>query len=242
MVEKPDVSRRNVIKAGAGVAAVGGLGLGTTLLSDSASATAGGSIDDPGAVTSDDGTVTYVAVQTTGRLNWDGFDRAAKKARVITRVRYKRDGSFIDTHQIHDTGKFDLTQESWGGSGEEISLVGDHSDGQKGYIASDVDWGIAQANRGHVYNGGYGLPSDPAPVEPLAADTDGSSTQTRVVLKSEYRLYDANGQELTGTNGYPNRPTFSEDFTVTVDNEAATTSGGGSDAEGDTEDSAEVGV
>jgi len=243
MVDTDTINRRNVLKGIGAVGAVGALGgVGTLLMSNSASATAGGSIDNPDPVTSDDGTVTYVAVHTTGRLTWDGFDRPARQARLISRVKYKRGGNVFATYTIHDTGKIDLTTESWGGSGEEISLTGDHKAGQSGYIASDVDWGIAQANRENVYNDGYGLPSSPAPTDPLAAEGDGETQETRVMLESEYRLYAGNGAELTGTSGYPDRPTFSEDFVVSVTNQSASTGSGGADAEGDTGDSAEVGV
>jgi len=63
-------------------------------------------------------------------------------------------------------------------------------------------------------------------------------------IKSEIRVDDvADGEiALTGTSGYPDRPTFSEDFVVSVTNQSASTASGGADAEGDTGDSAEVGV
>jgi len=238
------LTRRTALKGlggAAGTALVGGTGLAA--FAGGASATAGGTIDDPDVAVSDDGEIQYVAVQSTGRLNWDGFDQPARKARLISRVTVNAsDGNGPETYEIHDTGKFDLAQESWGGDGEEISLVGDHEDGQAGYIASDVDWGIIQANSENTYNSGYGLPTDPAPASRLYADADGSQKTTTVTLKSLYILYNENGAELTGTDGYPDRPTFSASFDVTVKNEKATTSGGDSDAQGDTDDTAEVGV
>lgn len=240
--ELPDLDRRTVLQglgATAATAAVGGLG--AVSLTGGATATAGSSIADPDAVTSDDGKITYVAVQATGRLTWDGFDEPARYARITTRVRYKRDGSTLWSGTIHDTGKFDLSG-SWGGAGEATSRTGDHEAGQAGYIASDIDWGIAQANRNNTYNDGYGLPNNPAPTDYLYADSDGATQKTRVVLESEYRLYASDGAELTGTSGYPDRPTHSSDFVVTVTNQAATTGTGDDDAEGDTSDSATVGV
>jgi len=242
MVGKPDVDRRTVLKSLGGVAGaslVGGAGM--MALSGGASATAGGTIDNPSPVTSDDGEITYVATQTTGRLNWDGFDEPAKYAQMLLRVKYKRNGNVFANYDIHNTGKFGLDQD-WGGKGEETNLVGDHEAGQKGHIASDADWGIAQANRESLYNGGYGLPNNPAPTDPLEAETDGGQVRTSVILESEYRLFDSNGSELTGTKGYPDRPVFSENFVVEVNNQEATTSGGSEDAEGHSGDSATVGV
>jgi len=236
------LSKRNFLKGAAGIATIGTVGLGATALSGSATATAGSTIDDPSAVTSDDGEISYVAVQATGRVEWDGFDTPAKQARIINRVTFKRNGSELGSWEIHDTGKFDLTQSDWGGSGEEISLTGDHAAGQRGYIASDVDWGIAQANRENTYNNGYGLPQNPAPVSDLFAATDGGSTDTKVVLEATYLLYDSNGSELTGQSGYPDRIKTSSSFVVTVNNEQSTTSTGDADAEGDTDDGATVGV
>ena len=132
--------------------------------------------------------------------------------------------------------------ESGGGSGEETHLTGDHEAGQEGYIASDVDWGICQRDRQNIYNNGYGLPSDPAPVAPFTAGGDGSSEDTKVVLRSVYMLFDADGNELTGRDGYPDRPESQSSFIVSVNNEAATTGFGGTDGEGDSDDGATVGV
>jgi len=69
MVEKPDVDRRTVLKTLGGAAGIGLVGgTGMMALSGGASATAGGTIDDPIAVTSDDGRIQYVAVKSTGRV------------------------------------------------------------------------------------------------------------------------------------------------------------------------------
>lgn len=238
------MQRRDYVKTVGGIAGATALG-GAALAASTggATASAGGTIDDPQTAQSDDGRIEYVAVQTTGRLTWDGFDEAAKEARIMTYVTLMRDGSEVwGENLINDTGKFDLTQDDWGGSGEETSLGGDNEPGQSGHIASDVDWGIAQRDRENSYNDGYGLPSDPAPTEPFTADTDGDDRATKVVLRSVYILYGADGGELTGRDGYPDRPEASSSFVVTVENEQSTTSFGDEDAEGDTEDEAEVGV
>ncbi|MDT3437956.1 hypothetical protein [Haloarcula sp. 1CSR25-25] len=182
-------------------------------------------------------------MQTTGRLNWDGFDKPAKSGRIINYVTLIQDGQEVwGENKIHDTGMFDLTQNDWAGDGEETSLKGDHEAGQEGHIASDVDWGIAQENRENNYNNGYGLPSDPAPTSPFTAGSDGSQRKTRVKLRALYILYDENGNELTGQSGYPDRPSTTSEFVVTVNNEESSTSFGDDDAQGDTDDTAGVEV
>jgi hypothetical protein len=237
------MQRRDILKTMGGIAgaSVAG-GAGFAALTGGATATAGSDIADPPAVETDDGTIRWVAVQTTGRLTWDGFDTAAKQARIMIYVTLKQDGSNVwGENLIHDTGMFDLTSD-WGGSGEDISLSGDSTDGQAGYIASDTDWGILQEDRNNIYNNGYPLPTDPAPVAPLTAESDGSTEQTRIVLRSVYLLFDADGNELTGQSGYPSRPESSSSFVVTVNNQTATTGFGDEDGDGDTDDSASVGT
>lgn len=176
-------------------------------------------------------------------MTWDGFDVPVAAFKIRVSVELRRSGSTLWEGLIHDTGKVDTSQGSdWGGPGEEISLQGDYGEGRAGYVASDADWGIIQRNREHIYNDGYPLPNNPAPASDLYADTDGSTTKTRVVLKAEYALYRGSGAELTGTSGYPDRPQFSTDFVVTVENQTATTGSGDADAQGDTGDDADVGV
>lgn len=217
-------------------------GAGVFATSQGAQATAGTNISNPSSVTSDDGEISSVTVQTTGRLEWDGFDTPAEEARIISDVSLQRNGSELNEYRIHDTGRFDLTTDSWGSSGEEISLSGDHEDGQSGYVASDVDWGILQEDRENTYRDGYGLPEDPAPTAPLYANTDGGQQQTKVVLKATYLLYGPDGSELTSQEGYPDRKQTSTSFVVTVNNEEATFDTGDQDGDGDTNDSAEVNV
>jgi hypothetical protein len=233
------MKRRNILRgaAGAGTAlSIGSIGFLAT--SGGASATAGSSIADPAAGTTDDGEIRYINTKTTGRLTWDGFDKPAKYARIRVGVELHRNGNKLDEKWIHDTDIFSLSGD-WGGSGEETSLDGDYEDGQAGYVASDSDWDIIQAAD---YSSDSSLPSDPMAAQRLFAEEDGSSKKTRVVLKSQYRLYDANENELTGTSGYPDRPQSSADFVVTVNNQESTTGFGDGDATGDTRDSATVGT
>lgn len=223
--------------AGATGAAATASGIGILATAGGATATAGSSIDNPDAVTTDDGEIQYVRTHTTGRLTWDGFDTPAKFGRIFVGIELHRNGNRLANKWIHDTGKFSLDGD-WGGSGEETWLGGDHEAGQEGYIASDADWDIIQAAG---YDGGN-FPNDPMGATELYADGDGSTQKTKVVLKAQYRLYDGSESELTGTSGYPDRPKSSSEFVVTVNNQQASTGFGGDDAEGDSEDSAEVGA
>jgi len=229
-----ELDRRTVLGTIGGLAVAGS---GFAALTGGATATAGSSIKNPQAVTTDDGEIRYVRTHTTGRLNWDGFDTPARYGRIFVGVELHRNGNRLANKWIHDTGKFDL-QSDWGGSGEEIVLDGDHEAGQAGYIASDADWDIIQAAG---YDGGN-LPEDPMGASKLYADSDGSTQKTRVVLKAQYRLYDKNKSELTGTSGYPDRPSASSDFIVTVNNEESSAGFGDEDGDGDTDDSAEIGA
>lgn len=230
-----ELGRRKVLGA-VGSLAVAGSGLAA--LAGGATATAGSSISNPEAVTTDDGKIRYVRTHTTGRLNWDGFDEPAKYGRIFVGVELHRNGNQLASKWIHDTGKFAL-DDDWGGSGEETDLRGDHEAGQEGYIASDADWDIIQSS---FYDDGSNYPQDPMAADKLFADGDGSTEKTKVVLKSQYRLYDASGSELTGTSGYPDRPQASSSFVVTVNNEESSTSFGDEDGDGDNGDSAEVGA
>lgn len=263
MTQGSNLRRRGVLKTLGGIGtAIGIGGVGLVYASQGAEAAAGTSISDPSAITSDDGEIRVVATKSTGRLRWDGFDTPAAQARILVDVVLKRSGSTLNSYRIHDTGAFSLDADGdgtggpWGGDGDGIGLSGDHEAGQSGYIASDSDWGILQQDRAHIYDpeseetlsdgalvdagNGYPLPENPAPTDPLTADSDGGTQKTKVVLKATYILYDSNGNELTGSTGYPDRPVAKAGFTVTVNNEEGTTSFGGTDNEGDSDDGATV--
>jgi hypothetical protein len=237
------LSRRNAVRGIGALGTVGALGGVSALLSQGASATAGGEISDPNVFTSSDGTVDWVSIQVTGRLNWNGFDDPVGEFRILSDVELKRNGNTLWSGRINDTGKVDATQGSdWGNSGEEIVLNGDYDEGRAGYIASDAGWGVVQRNRDNIYNNGYGLPENPAPAAPLYSNTDGSTVDTRIIVKSTYILYGKTGQELTGQSGYPERPQSSSSFVVSLNNESSSTNFGNSDAEGDTDNTVDVGI
>lgn len=231
-MERRDVLKGLGVTAGAGV--IGGAGIVAS--SDSAVATAGGQLNDT-SVKTDDGSVEYVATQTTGRVQWDGFDTAVRQAKIVNRVQYFRNGSKQKEYKINETNKFTPSDGVWqggDGNGEQFES------GTEGYIAADADWGIAQAGRQNSYDSGYGLPSDPAPTDPLEVDTDGDTKKTKVVLVSEYVLYAGSGAELTGRSEFPDRPVAKSSTVLTVTNEEATSSFGDDDAQNDSDDSAEA--
>lgn len=242
-----------MLQGGAAATTASALGLGGFLLATNpASATAGGSISDPDAVMTDDGTVKWVAVLSTGRLNWTGFDESVEGARIVVDVELVQSDT-VFTGTIHDTGQFSFPDNpgDWGGGGDEAVS------GTTGHLASDSDWGIIQENGEHWYNPededtladgstvasageGYPLPSDPVPSSYLTAHTDGGQQKTRVYLSATYALYDGSGSELTGASGYPDRPSSSSDFVVTVQNKESDVSFGDADAEGHKNDGAKA--
>lgn len=226
------MQRRDLLKTIGGIGAtatVGGLGL--TAMSGSAAAQSQLAISDPSAVTTDDGSIEWVAVTAYLRTEWDGFDEAVHYARYTDKVTI-RPNSENNTYTINQTLSDDLgSGKSQGGSGwggDSGPFGGEYYSGAgtEGFIHVDIDWGICQENRSNVYNSGYGLPSNPAPVDNLEADTDGATKQSTVRLIKEVRLYDANQNPLTGPNSpYGiDDPTASVDLTVSVTNQGATAS------------------
>lgn len=240
------MERRDYLKTAGGIGATGvaaGLGL-ATFASSGAAAAADLTIDDPAAVESDDGSIEWVAVRAYLRTEWDGFDEDVHYARYIDEVTI-RPNDENHTYTIHETYTEDFDDgkdpggDGWGGDGEHYSAAG-----KEGHVRVDVDWGIAQKDRENVYNEGYGLPADPAPVTDLEAGDDGETKESTVVLTKRVRLYGegTNGEgtpnnPLTGPNS-PwglDDPTASDSITVAVTNEEATASSEG-------EGSAETGV
>lgn len=78
--------------------------------------------------------------------------------------------------------------------------------------------------------------------DPEVFTSDDGTVDTRVILTSTYQLYGPTGSELTGSSGYPDRPSSYLNFVVSVDNEEATTEFGNEDATGDSDNSADVGI
>lgn len=231
---QPDMnpSRRTVL-TGIGTLAAGGAGL-AAFSGSGAAAESNIAVEDAPTVTTDDGTVEWVAVKLWVRTEWDGFDSDVHYVRYTDEVTIAPNGA-DETYTINQTLSDDLDGgkspggEGWGG--DDGYHGGEHySDaGKAGYIHADVDWGIIQRNRENTYNQGYGLPNNPAPAETLFADDDGATNETLVRLDKQIRLYDADENPLTGPDGSQGvaDPSVSAEFVVTVENEAANTSNAG---------------
>lgn len=235
------MSRRGVLKglgATGATAAAGGAGL--LAMSGGAVASSDTLVDDTSIETAD-GEVHWVAVDLSGEVSWSGFDEPVEKARIQSFVEILdgEDNSLWGSNLINDTQQFDLTGD-WGDD-EEVET------GRSGYIKTDADWGIVQKDRDHYYaqNGesapdgnGYGLPQNPAPAHHLYVDEDGVTETYYVELTTVYMLFDANGNELTGTDGYPDRPESTGRFQVQVSNTSSTAS---IDSDGGTVDAGATG-
>jgi len=201
-----------------------------------ASATAQSSIEDTETVATDDGEIQCINTKTARRVSWDGFEKPVKYTQIFVGVELYQNGNQFATKWIHDTDIFSLTG-TWSAPGEETSLGDDHEAKQSGYVASDADCDLIQASG---YSSGSSFPDDPMPANRLYAGQDGKTGKTKVVLKSQYRLYDTNQNELTGASGYPDRPKASSSFVVTVNSQETTTRFGSGDSERDTSYNATV--
>jgi len=203
------VQRRTILK-GAGVATVSGLvGAGVLFGSQTAAATAS---QDYGSVsiTSDDGTVDYVAVYGDSVVEWDGFDTPATHVRIITEGRIK---SQVGWTQLNDTGKVDLSNDNWGGHDESLSGQGTHGTIKTG-IGLDKNGNHDPQTDWHVVGSdpdGYGLPQNSLPANALEVTSDGGSETYTVQLRSTYIW--------SGDNGEIYRKSWVSDVPTTVNNE-----------------------
>ena len=136
-----------------------------------------------------------------------------------------------ETQRISDTGLVDLSEVeagNWGGDGEYGS-----GPGKAGHVHADIDWNIiGDPSASEPPEGGVRSIDSPADMRGLlAADEDGSTKDSKIVLTKTVRLYDANENPLTGPNGEYDDAVAEGSFVVTVENEAGTTgSSGGGDA------------
>lgn len=217
------MERRNFVKAAGGIgigALAGGLGLAT--LTGGAAATSNANYNDV-SVTSDDGTVEYVAIFGQSRVEWDGFESDATDVRIVNEARIP---SEVGWTQLNNTGKEELSQEAdWGGDGEAFSGIG-----TSGYIESDIglrsngnhdpstDWHVVGTDPD-----GYGLPQNSLDPAALETDSDGNTKEFTLELRATYTWFDANGDVEF-------EKSFTSSLGVTVNNEPATVTGTGSNS------------
>lgn len=224
------MERRTLLKTAggiAGTATVGGLGL--FALSGGAAASADGTFNYGSVdVTTDDGTVDHVSIYGDSIIEWSGFENDAESVDVT--IKAKVDGE-MDYQELYTTSA-DLTQESWGGSGEDHSGVG-----TSGTISSNIgldedgnhdpatDWAIVQSDD---HDDEYGIPSNENALDAshLEVDGDGDGPENFTIsVKATYMWNDADGNEE-----------FTESFTSTVNVNLTNEPRNASSEDGDGED------
>jgi len=224
MTSGNSLRRRGVLKTlggiGAGIAA-GGAGL---LVASTGGARAVGSQDlGSASVTSDDGTVQYVAIYGDSVVEWDGFDAEATQFSIDIDARVDGVTSFKN---LHSTGKVDLSNSSWGNHDESLSGPGTSGTiktgiglGTGGKHNPETDWHIVGTDPD-----GYGLPTNSISASALE-NTDGGTTKTfTITIRSTYRWYDSSGGQIF-------QKTFTSTVDVDVTNEPATATGSSGDGE-----------
>ena len=209
------MERRNLLKAVGGIAVTASAsGVGVLAMSGGASATGGGTYGNVD-ISSDDGTVDYVAIFGNSTVEWDGFDRVATQARIVNEARVPAaESGWI---QLNDTGKFALSQgDSWGGSNDSVS-----GEGTSGTIESGVgvrsngnhdpetDWHVVGSDPDN-----YPLPTNSVDPSNLENPDDGTTNTFAVETRATYEWYDSSD------NGIFSK-TFNSDITVDVTNEEA---------------------
>lgn len=229
------MERRNFLKAAGGAAGAATLG-GAGLLATTGGAAASGSFDYGGVtITSDDGSVEYVAVYGDSVVNWTGFDTPADSFTIdiALTVVDKEDGSTVHKQQIHSTSQVDVSLgKDWGNHDESISTENGGTSGtiesgigldENGEHDPSIDWHIVQ-DPDAASADEYGLPSDPVDAQYLRVSTDGGSRSFRLEMDSTYTWYDANGNRIF-------QETFPSAIPVTVNNEPKSASA--EDGDGD---------
>lgn len=223
------MNRRQILKGiGGGLTAATVGGASYFALSGSAAAFAQGGVIGSTSVTSDDGSVEYVAVHGDTVVNWLGFDTPAQYFDIDIELEVVQDwdGQSRTSKQIHSTDLIDLDDDSWGNHDESLSGSGTRGTIETG-IGLDEQGGHDPTIDWHVVGtdpDGYGLPSDPVPASRLDVDQDGRQRTFNLILRSTYTWYDSSQNAI-----------FEETFesTVTVDVTNIEAQASGSDGPGD---------
>lgn len=236
------MNRRDYLRVSGGIGAASiAAGAGLVSLTGGAAATADFSYD-PVTITSDDGTVQYVAIFGDSVVAWDGFDTPAQYFSIVIQGRLLQSGTEQASVTLYDGGLVDLAS-NWGGSGENLSGPGTHGqiESNVGYSSGSKDlsvaWEVVAPDSDGDGNGdpadasglnSYGLPQEAIPASALTTGTDGGSTDYVVELESTYTWYDSGKAELFSK-------AWTSQIPVTVNNQATTaSSGSGSQTDGAT--------
>lgn len=209
--------RRTVLKGAAGALGVAAVsGAGVLLGSNRARASAATDYGDA-TVTSDDGTVEYVAIYGDSVVEWDGFETEATQFSIDIDARVVDVTSWVN---LHETGKVALDSD-WGDnealsgpgtSGTIESSIGLDGDGNHD---PGIDWHVVGSDPD-----GYGLPGESIDPVNLEVDADGASEDFTVEIRSVYKWFDASGSFIF-------EKTFTSGVDVDVTNEETSASGSG---------------
>lgn len=210
--------------------ALGAAGTGLTAMMSGAAATGGTNFGST-SLTSNDGSIEYVAIFGDSVVNWDGFDTAATQARIVNgasaRKKNTSQGSLISRQNLSGTGTFDLSQgDSWGGAGETISTT---DGGREGTIETDIGYGTGGNKNEEVYweivddgdsetLNDYALPQNPLPAAPFEVDSDGSSQDYVITIYTRYEWYDSSDNLIFEKE-------FTSEINLTVNNEPVSVTG-----------------
>ncbi|MBX0325420.1 hypothetical protein EGH21_20545 [Halomicroarcula sp. F13] len=235
------MQRRDYIKTAGGIATasvIGGAGLFASTGSVAA-VQSGLDIQDASAVQTDDGQVSYVEVALTHRLQWDGFDKPVAKVAYVDQIIVAPNSSTPFTATIYDgrNNPVDLedfseknSSDGWGGDGEYASedpnsYTKATGPTKAGFVNADINWKI-------LTDGGGGGNSVESPADlnntSIEEPTDGESNSTSITYKKTVYLYDDNGNLLGNDDGTVQSAVAEGTFTVTINNQDATTTSGGS--------------
>lgn len=153
-------------------------------------------------VTSDDGTINHVSIYGDSTVSWEGFENAADSVTIEVQARcLDADAGWRTLY----TTTADLTDDSWGGSGESHTGVGTSGElsqdiglDEDGEHDAESDWAIVQADG---YEDAYGIPSNESALSAsgFEVDGDGDSATYAVEMRSHYTWHDGESEEFTET-------------------------------------------
>lgn len=200
------MERRDYLKTAGGIGvgtAVGGLGV-LALTGSATAANANLEGVDPSAVTTDDGSITYVSYGGRLRFAWDGLDAEATHGGYEVYSRVQRDNGSWSSWVTHgsDSGALDG---NWGGDNDDTDQTGTEGffefkfgerHNQQDYaIAYDESDGDGDGNPDALDTDGDGT-LDARPVlnpygtSRFEADEDGGQNRTKVDIRKVCAVYD----------------------------------------------------
>ena len=223
------MERRDLLKTVGGIGAASAAGgAGFLAMTGGAAAHGGWQHIGDSTVTSDDGSVEYVAIYGDAVVEWDGFDDEATQFQIVT------EGRIADTMdewvELNDTGPVSLSDDDWGNHDEELSGPGTSGTietgvglDEDGNYDPSIHWVVV----GDDPSTDYGLPENSIDPSNIKVDDDGGSYVFTLQIKSVYTWYNSGGTEL-----------FSEDFIQHVKVEVNNRPSSANMEDGDGEDGA----